>query len=95
MESRSDFPYDRKRVETPKPKRKYVRKARATVTLCLLKDVKLNIVGKVTGKKYTFNGAGSTLPVDKEDAKTMITKTGNKKCCSGDIRPSLYFQIIN
>jgi hypothetical protein len=60
-----------------------------------LKDVKLNIVGEVTGKKYTFNGAGATLPVDKEDAKTMINRTGNKKCCSGDTNPSLYFQIIN
>lgn len=97
MESRGNFPHDRKRVETPKPKRKYVKNVvvRETVTLCLLKDIKLNIVGKATGKKYTFSGAGATLPVDKEDAKEMMTRYKSKRCCSGDVKLSPYFQIIN
>jgi hypothetical protein len=55
-----------------------------TVRLVLLKQLNLKYVGAVTGKTYTFSGAGAEADVDKEDAKIMMEKRGGR-CCGGGI----------
>jgi len=64
-----------------------------TVLLVLLRDMNLTIVGKVTGKTYNFNGAGSIQDVDKKDAEIMLTKMSGKCDCPGSIGSSPYFEI--
>ena len=66
-----------------------------TVRLVLLRDLKLNYEGPVSGKKYVFHGAGATLPVDKEDAEIMLNKSSGP-CCegSGSGQPAKYFAIV-
>jgi len=63
------------------------------VRMVLLKALKLNILGPVTGKLYVFNGAGSALDVDKEDADIMIMRKSSRDCCSGT-KATSYFEII-
>lgn len=67
-----------------------------TVRLVLLKDMKLNYTGPVTGKLYVFDKAGAELDVDKEDANEMLAKKGGS-CCpgSGIGRPQPYFAIVD
>ena len=66
---------------------------RPTVFLVLLKDMVLTYVGPVTGRKYYFNRAGSTVEVDYEDAQIMLTrKRGAISCCG--TRSSPYFDIV-
>ena len=67
--------------------------SRSTVRLQLMKEVKLNTIGKVTGKKYTFDGAGAILDVDKEDADILL-KRKRSGCCPGSSGSTPYFQII-
>ena len=64
-----------------------------TVLLVLLRDMNLTIVGKVTGKTYNFNGAGSIQDVDRKDAEIMLTKMSGKCDCPGSIGRSPYFEI--
>lgn len=67
-----------------------------TVRLVLLKDMKLNYTGPVTGKLYMFDKAGAEIDVDKEDANEMLAKKGGS-CCpgSGIGLPQPYFAIVN
>lgn len=62
------------------------------VSLVLLKDLNLHIVGKVTGIEYVFHRAGATVDVDKRDAEIMLSKTSGSGCCSGT-PGSPYFEI--
>lgn len=62
-----------------------------TVRLVLLRDVKLKMVGPITGKEYNFSGAGSELDVDEVDAVEMLRKT-HKSCCTG--LKSSYFDLV-
>jgi len=57
--------------------------------------MKLNYTGKVTGKVYRFDGAGSTLPVDAKDKDKMLEKHGGT-CCegSGSNKPQPYFAVV-
>jgi len=63
------------------------------VRMVLLKALKLNILGPITGKLYVFNRAGSALDVDKEDADIMIMRKSSRDCCSGT-KATSYFEII-
>lgn len=60
------------------------------VPLTLLRDVKLKIVGKATGKEYNFNGAGSVALVDERDAREFLKRV-SQSCCTGN--KSSYFEI--
>ena len=62
------------------------------IPLRLLKDVKLNYTGKVTGRLYKFSGAGSIVYVDKRDADIMISKGSNRSCCGSSATP--YFELV-
>ena len=53
-----------------------------TVRLVLLRNIRLTFTGAVTGNKYIFDGAGSTLDVDALDAPDMLSKDGGRTCCS-------------
>ena len=65
-----------------------------TVRLVLLKQLNLKYVGAVTGKTYTFSGAGAEADVDKEDAKIMMEKRGGR-CCEGGVGiPTPYFAEV-
>ena len=77
----------------PKKKKLYSAPKRQTVKLQLMKEVKKNVTGRVTGKKYVFNGAGSIVDVDKEDADILIN-IRRSGCCPGSVGSSPYFQII-
>ena len=65
-------------------------KAPETVRLVLLRNLKLNYTGPVTQKLYVFNGGGSVLDVDVEDAQIMLAKHGGD-CCPGGSGPTPYF----
>lgn len=54
-----------------------------TVRLVLMRDVRLNITGPITGKTYKFNGAGSILSVDVDDAYVMLDMVRGDSCCGG------------
>jgi hypothetical protein len=59
----------------------------------LLKDLKLNYTGPVTGKVYTFSRAGAEVDVDAEDIEIMMQKRGGE-CCPGGSGPQPYFAIV-
>lgn len=65
-----------------------------TVQLVLLRSKKVNVIGAVTGKRYTFNGSGSIVSVDERDVPALLAKGMNEKsCCSGN-PTSPYFQKV-
>lgn len=94
MEKRSNSKRSSKRVKvSDKPIK--VNKAPETVRLRLAKDLKLNIIGKATGKRYHFPKAGSIVAVDKEDAEIMIKKrSGACGSCPSSVGPTPYFEIV-
>jgi len=99
MEKRSVSERDSKRVEVSDKKveepKKETNKASETVRLVLLRDLKLNIIGKFTGKLYRFYGAGYQLDVDSNDAEEMLKKrSGACGGCPSSIGPTPYFEII-
>ena len=63
------------------------------VELVLLKNVILKTIGKVTGRVYVFNGAGSKLNVDERDAQALLSRNRGISCCSGN-SASPYFEIV-
>ena len=65
------------------------------VCLVLLKSLKLNIKGPVTGTLYVFSGAGAEVYVDKRDAEMMKDKISGAGCCdgSGIGQPTPYFEV--
>ncbi len=65
-------------------------KASETVRLVLLRNLKLNYTGPITGKLYVFSGGGSVLPIDVEDAQIMLAKHGGQ-CCPNGSGPTPYF----
>ena len=95
MEKRSVSERDSKRVEVSDKKVEEENKAPETVRLVLLRDLKLNIIGKSTGKLYRFFGAGYQLDVDSNDAEEMLKKrSGACGGCPSSIGPTPYFDII-
>ena len=63
------------------------------VELVLLKNVTLNVTGKVTGRVYVFDGAGSKVNVDERDAQALLSRNRGISCCSGN-SASPYFEIV-
>lgn len=92
MAKRSVDERDSERIETKKSKVE----VSETVRLVLMKNVNLNILGPVTGKRYSFSGAGAQVDVDKSDADLMINKISTSRCCdgSGVGKPTPYFEIV-
>ena len=80
---------DTQELDKPYPKVK----TPETIRLRLMKDLRLNIVGKVTGKTYTFSGGGAELDVDKKDAEIMLTKVSGHCNCPGGVGSTPYFEI--
>ena len=71
------------------------KKEEETIRLRLAKDLNLNIVGKVTGKKYNFPRAGSVVAIDKRDVNEMMKKrSGACGGCPSSIGPTPYFEIV-
>lgn len=66
----------------------------STVHLTLLRDIVLKVKGPVTGDEYVFNGAGSSVEVDNEDADILIQKR-RKHCsdCPGIRRGQPLFEL--
>jgi len=95
MESRSSSERDSKRVKVSDTKVETKKESSETVRLILLRDLKLNIIGKSTGKLYRFFGAGYQLDVDSKDAEEMLKKrSGACGGCPSSIGPTPYFEII-
>lgn len=64
-----------------------------TVPVQLMKSLILQTKGKITGKEYIFNGAGSIVYVDKEDAEEMKKNvTLRQSCCGSYSIP--YFKFL-
>ena len=94
MENRSLTEGNSKRVKVRrKPRRKqqpaYNPK---TVRLVLRQQLTLNCIGSVTGKRYSFNGAGSSVSVDSRDVTDLLKKSVSGSCCGG-ANDSPYFEI--
>jgi hypothetical protein len=63
-----------------------------TVRLVLLRAVKLTITGPVSGKTYSFSGAGSVVEVDEVDAPAMLAIQKGHSCC-GNVLSHPMFQL--
>lgn len=103
MEKRSNYERKSKRVKVssePNPVEEaealleLEEKAPETVRLVLLKQLKLNYTGSVSGKKYTFSGSGAELPINAEDVEIMMKKYGGKCCEGSGVGPQPYFAIV-
>ncbi len=66
--------------------------AQTSMRLRLIKDIRLNITGKVTSKLYIFSGAGSEVDVDSEDAEHLLDRVRGESCCGSADSP--YFEIV-
>ena len=65
------------------------------VNIQLLKHLKLNYYGKVTGNLYMFDGGGAIVSVDKRDADIMLEKMGaNCTSCPSSIGRTPYFALV-
>lgn len=53
------------------------------VTIQSFIDTRYIIFGKVTGKRYVFDGAGSEVKVDERDADQILGMKRGKPCCGG------------
>ena len=102
MESRDNYGSERERVKVSDEKKVEEKKEvksqprqSETVRLVLQRDLKLKIIGSVSGKEYFFSGAGAVVPVDKEDVDIMLEKHGGL-CCegSGTGKPPAYFSKV-
>ena len=101
MDERSDFQYASKYLEKEeevkeKPVKKFRKKAPKpqTVKLRLLKDLKLNSIGKVTGKRYHWPRGGSVVDVDILDKDKLLEKKGNPRSCCDDVVMQPYFELV-
>lgn len=65
-----------------------------TVRLQLTQPVTLNIIGKVTGKRYHFPGGGSIVYVDERDVNGLLEKKTTGGCCGNPFPPQPYFYIV-
>jgi len=64
-----------------------------TVPVRLMKELKVNVIGAVTGNTYIFNGAGSIVNVDKLDMENINKKNYVHNSCCGSYS-SPYFDIL-
>lgn len=98
MDKRSDFQYASKHLEKKeKPaKRKYTKQVEEveTVKVRLLKDMNVNVIGKVTGKRYSWQGGGSVVNVDILDKDKLLEKRGNPVSCCDDVVNQPYFELV-
>lgn len=63
-----------------------------TVRIVLLRNANFVIYGSVSGRKYFFPGAGSSVDVLEEDAQGLLEMRRNSCNCSG--MPGLpYFEL--
>lgn len=60
-----------------------------SIKLVSLRDARIKIVGRSSGKVYFFDGAGSSDDVDVEDAEYFLSLRGGG-CCGSE--PSPYFE---
>jgi len=64
------------------------------VKIVLLQPIKLIAPGLVTGNIYEWNGAGSVVEVDEQDAEELLKKrTRPCQTCSGSLVETPYFEI--
>ena len=63
-----------------------------TVPLVLLREVKLSIIGPISGRQYQFSGAGSVVYVDEVDVEAMLAIRKGHSCC-GDQLSRPMFQL--
>jgi hypothetical protein len=63
--------------------------------IVLLQPVRMIAQGAITGQRYEWNGAGSVIDVDEQDAEELLKK-GTKPCltCSGSLVETPYFEIV-
>lgn len=51
-------------------------------------------IGKVTGRKYFWNGAGTVVKVSLEDAPDFLSRLLPPTCCGGTNRRQNYFEEV-
>lgn len=91
MAKRSNYVNKSKRIDVVLDEETFVEEAPETVRLVLLKDMTLNYKGPITGKMYSWSGAGSVRDdINVEDAEIMLAKRGGQ-CCPGGSGPQPYF----
>ena len=84
-EEKEQLPVKKAKRKAPEPK---------TVKLRLLKNLKLNSIGKVTGKHYHWSGGGAVVDVDILDKDKLLEKKGNPKSCCDDMVMQPYFELV-
>lgn len=89
MAKRSNYVNKSKRIDVVLDEEE-VEEIPETVRLVLLKDMNLNYKGPITGKVYSWSGAGSVENINVEDAEIMLAKRGGQ-CCPGGSGPQPYF----
>ena len=77
MAKRSNYVDKSKRIDVVLDEETFVEEVPETVSLVLLKDMNLNYKGPITGKMYSWSGAGSVRDdINVEDAEIMLAKRG-------------------
>lgn len=64
------------------------------ITVRLLRDLKVKVIGDVTGREYFFNGAGSIQSIDKLDIDSINRKNRRKQSCCSGAYASPYFEFL-
>jgi len=78
-------------VKTPEPME--ILQEVEYVSVRLNKNLVVKVIGDGTGNLYTFNGAGSVVPVDKRDLGIINKKNQVHYSCCGS-KSSPYFDIL-
>ena len=83
VDSESNVPYTNIKASTE------------TVIIRSLIEARLIYTGQVTGKQYTWNTAGSIVPVDTLDSETLLAKRvgGRNLCCGNSKDGNKMFEI--
>lgn len=84
---------DETKVTVEKPVRKDII---SSITIQSLFPARVIYIGPVSGKRYDFPAAGSTLSVDSRDVPAMLAyRIGTTNCCGGgNVDGNSVFQVI-
>ena len=94
MAKRTDTSDNSKWVKEPEVIEIELRQSRfPSTSFVLMKSLKLNITGAITGYKYTWDGAGSVVDVDNRDVPAIMNRAVRKTSCCGTV-PTPYFVML-
>jgi hypothetical protein len=75
---------------------KYTKGISNTIQIRSKVDATYKTIGAVSGRVYIFNGGGSIVDVNKEDADELLSRRKGRSCdgCSGISTPNSVFELV-